>query len=173
MPGIVEKAMDKLGGLVGRHYKLFDYYGAADAERVVILMGSGVDVARDTVAHLNAHGEKVGVIAVRLYRPFSADAPARRRCLPHVKAVAMLDRTKEPGATGEPLYLDVVGALAQAVAARQARRHAARHRRPLRPVLEGLRSGPGQGRVSTNSRSPSPKNSFTVGINDDVTHHQP
>ena len=100
--------------LVGRQYHLFDYFGAPDAERVIVLMGSGAEVAEEAVAHLNAAGEKVGLVKVQLYRPFSiehfiAALPAS------VKTIAVLDRTKEPGSSGEPLYLDVVNALNEAM----------------------------------------------------------
>ncbi|MGE5251241.1 MAG: pyruvate:ferredoxin (flavodoxin) oxidoreductase, partial [Bacteroidota bacterium] len=112
-PGIVQKAMDRFAEVTGRRYNLFDYYGAPDAERVVILMGSGGETAEETVQFLTARGEKVGAIRVRLYRPFSFEDLSR--ALPKsVKSVAVLDRTKEPGASGEPLYLDVVAALAEA-----------------------------------------------------------
>ena len=109
-PTIVQNAMDKLARLVGRQYRLFDYVGAPDAERVIVLMGSGAETAEETVAYLAARGEKVGVLKVRLYRPFSAEhlvgaLPAT------VERIAVLDRTKEPGSIGEPLYLDVVAAL--------------------------------------------------------------
>ena len=114
-PGIVQGAMDRFAGLTGRHYRLFDYAGAADAERVIVLMGSGAETAQETVAHLTARGEKVGVLKVRLYRPF--DPRALLAALPGtVKALAVLDRTKEPGSDGEPLYKDVLAALAQAAA---------------------------------------------------------
>ncbi|MHB8166308.1 MAG: pyruvate:ferredoxin (flavodoxin) oxidoreductase, partial [Sulfuricella sp.] len=116
MPGIVQKAMDKFAGLTGRQYQLYEYVGAPDADRVAVLMGSGAEAVEEVVEHLNAHGEKVGVLKVRLYRPFAADellkaipATARR--------IAVLDRTKEPGADGEPLYKDVVTAFAEAYTA--------------------------------------------------------
>ena len=114
-PGLVQDAMDRFGELTGRRYKLFDYVGAADAERVVVLMGSGAETVHETVEHLNARGEKVGVLKVRLYRPF---APAALLdALPATaKSIAVLDRCKEPGADGEPLYKDVLTALAQASA---------------------------------------------------------
>ncbi len=109
-PDIVQKAMDKFASTVGRKYNLFDYVGAPDADRVIILMGSGAETAGETALYLNEHGEKVGVVKVRLYRPFSAKNLLN--ALPNtVKTVAILDRTKEPGAGGEPLYLDVVNAL--------------------------------------------------------------
>ncbi|MEW5769503.1 MAG: pyruvate:ferredoxin (flavodoxin) oxidoreductase [Pseudomonadota bacterium] len=114
-PGVVQAAFDRFGDLTGRRYRLFDYEGAADAERVIVLMGSGAETVGETVAHLTARGERVGVLKVRLYRPWSgADLLA---ALPEtVRAVAVLDRTKEPGADGEPLYKDVLGTLAQAAA---------------------------------------------------------
>src|SRR5512139_3295129 len=114
-PGIVQDAMDRFGELTGRRYRLFDYVGAADAERVVVLMGSGAETVHETVEHLNARGEKVGVLKVRLYRPFAATALLD--ALPRTaRSVAVLDRCKEPGAGGEPLYKDVLTALAQAAA---------------------------------------------------------
>ena len=108
--------MDRFAALTGRQYHLFDYDGAPDAERVVVMMGSGTETARATAAALNERGEQVGVLQVRLYRPFAADAFLA--ALPRsVRAIAVLEQTKEPGAPGEPLYLDVVNTLAQAVAA--------------------------------------------------------
>ncbi|MGI2906829.1 2-oxoacid:acceptor oxidoreductase family protein [Tolypothrix sp. VBCCA 56010] len=109
-PDIVQRLMDKLGASTGRHYQIFEYHGALDAERVIILMGSGCETVHETVDYLNARGEKVGVLKVRLYRPF--DATRFVLALPlSVKAIAVLDRTKEPGSAGEPLYLDVVAAI--------------------------------------------------------------
>jgi len=111
-PDIVQKAMDKFAKLVGRQYHLFDYAGAPDAERVVVLMGSGAEAAHETVDHLLAAGEKVGVLKVRLYRPFSVAHFVE--ALPQTaKAIAVLDRTKEPGAAGGPLYLDCVNAVVE------------------------------------------------------------
>ncbi len=167
-PAIVEAAMDQFADLTGRRYKLFDYFGAPDAERVVIAMGSGVDVMRETVADLTARGEKIGGIAVRLYRPFSIRhllAALPQSC----KAIAVLDRTKEPGAAGEPLYLDVVAALADAVA---------RGERKKLPRMIGGRYGlsskdfdPAQVKaVFDELKKADPKHGFTVGIVDDVTH---
>ena len=110
VPGIVQKVMDKFAKLTGRSYHLFDYVGAPDAERVVVVMASGGETAEATVHHLVDKGEKVGVIRVRLYRPF--DTAAFLKALPKtVKSIAVLDRTKEPGASGEPLYLDVTSTL--------------------------------------------------------------
>jgi pyruvate-ferredoxin/flavodoxin oxidoreductase len=109
-PGIVQAAMDRFAELTGRRYGLFDYVGAPDAERVVVMMGSGCEAAHEAVELLAARGEKVGLVKVRLYRPF--DAAAFLAALPKtVKSIAVLDRTKEPGAGGEPLHLDVVHAL--------------------------------------------------------------
>ena len=106
--------MGKVNAKLGTDYKLFNYYGAPDAERVIIAMGSICDVAEEVIDYMNAHGEKVGLVKVRLYRPFRrrqvCSRPSRRPC----KKIAVLDRTKEPGALGEPLYLDVVTALANA-----------------------------------------------------------
>ena len=161
-PGIVQEYMDRLAGLTGRSYHLFDYVGAEDAERVIVLMGSGADTAHEAVDHLVATGEKVGVLKVRLYRPFSVTHFAQ--ALPGtVKSIAVLDRTKEPGSAGEPLYLDVVNALAEA---------------DLDMEVIGGRYGlsskeftPGMVKaVFDELAKPAPKNHFTVGINDDVTH---
>ena len=165
-PQIVQDAMDRFGELTGRHYTLFDYVGAADAERVIVLMGSGAETVHETVEHLNAHGEKVGVLKVRLYRPFSGEALLA--ALPSgVKVIAVLDRCKEPGADGEPLYKDVVTALAQA---------AAEVKRTM-PRIIGGRYGlaskeftPGMVKaVFDEMESPAPKRQFTVGIHDDLT----
>ncbi|HEX9441033.1 MAG TPA: pyruvate:ferredoxin (flavodoxin) oxidoreductase, partial [Roseiflexaceae bacterium] len=112
-PAIVQQAMDRFATLTGRQYQLFDYAGAPDAERVIVVMGSGAETAEATVAHLVARGEKVGVVKVRLFRPFSVEH-FLRALPPTVRAIAVLDRTKEPGAIGEPLYQDVVTALAEA-----------------------------------------------------------
>jgi pyruvate-ferredoxin/flavodoxin oxidoreductase len=166
-PGIVQQTMDRFATLTGRHYHLFDYEGPADAERVLVLMGTGCETARTTAAALRARGEKVGVLQVRLYRPWSADAFLA--ALPDtVTAVAVLEQTKEPGATGEPLYLDVVTTLAQAAAAGMCRM----------PTVIGGRYGlsskdfnPSMAKsVFDELKQPKPRNSFTVGIEDDVTH---
>ncbi|MBZ0299085.1 MAG: pyruvate:ferredoxin (flavodoxin) oxidoreductase, partial [Anaerolineae bacterium] len=167
-PAIVQKAMDQFGALVGRQYHLFDYHGAADAERVVVLMGSGAEAALETIDYLNAHGEKVGMISVRLYRPFSAEhflaaLPAT------TKAIAVLDRTKEPGGAGEPLYLDCVNAIFESFAA---------GRLNQMPKVVGGRYGlsskefnPAMVKgVLDNLALDNPKNHFTVGIVDDVSH---
>lgn len=169
-PGIVQAAMDKFAQLTGRQYKLFEYSGAPDAERVIVLMGSGAETAESTAEYLASQGEKVGVIKVRLYRPFAVDAFVQA-LPPTVKAIAALDRTKEPGASGEPLYLDLVSAVVEAVADGKA---------PFAtmPRIIGGRYGlsskeftPGMVKsVFDELAKPQPKNHFTVGINDDVTH---
>ncbi|MBC7361318.1 MAG: pyruvate:ferredoxin (flavodoxin) oxidoreductase [Candidatus Aminicenantes bacterium] len=110
-PAIVQEYMDKVAKVTGRQYHLFDYFGAPDADKVIVIMGSGAETAEETINYLNKHGYKVGLVKVRLYRPFSAEA--LNAVIPQsVKKIAVLDRTKEPGAQGEPLYLDVVAALA-------------------------------------------------------------
>jgi pyruvate-ferredoxin/flavodoxin oxidoreductase len=167
-PDLVQAEMDRFAGVAGRAYHLVDYHGHSQAERVVVLMGSGAEVAHETVDWLLARGERVGVLKVRLFRPFPAEAFLA--ALPRtVKALAVLDRTKEPGAPGEPLYLDVVTTLAEA---RQAGSSAAM------PAVVGGRYGlsskefdPGMVcSVFENLSLPGPKNHFTVGIVDDVTH---
>src|ERR1041384_5012926 len=116
MPAIVQEMMDKFAAQTGRQYRLFDYVGAGEAERIIIMMGSGCETTEETVAALCARGEKVGLVKVRLYRPFSAEALLA--ALPKTtQAIAVLDRTKEPGATGEPLYQDVLTAIGESVIA--------------------------------------------------------
>ncbi len=169
-PDIVEKYMKRFKKLVGREYEIFQYFGAPDADRVVILMGSGTDTAQETVDFLTKQGEKVGVIKVRLYRPFSIKHLAG--ALPKtVKKIAVLDRTKEPGSLGEPLYLDVVSAVDEMFERGMA---------PFeeRPVIVGGRYGlsskefsPGMIKgVFDNLKAKEPKNHFTIGIYDDVTN---
>jgi pyruvate-ferredoxin/flavodoxin oxidoreductase len=115
-PGIVQEEMDRFAGITGRQYRLFDYVGAPDAEHIVVLMGSGVGAAREAIARLVAEGEKVGALIVRLYRPF--DSAAFLAAMPEtVRTISVLDRTKEPGATGEPMYQDVLTAVVEATAA--------------------------------------------------------
>ena len=170
MPGIVQKVMDKFAKLTGRQYHLYDYVGAPDAERVIMLMGSGADAAEETVDHLTAHGEKVGLVKVRLYRPFAADELLK--VIPvTTKRLAVLDRTKEPGADGEPLYKDVVTAIADAVGT-------GKSPFPAMPRVVGGRYGlsskeftPGMIKgVFDELKKEQPKNHFTVGIFDDLTH---
>jgi pyruvate-ferredoxin/flavodoxin oxidoreductase len=167
VPGIVQAQMDKFASLTGRQYHLFEYEGAPDAERIVILMGSGTETARATARALTAAGEKVGVLQVRLYRPFSAK-DFLAAIPPSVKAIAVLEETKEPGATGEPLYLDVVTTLAQA---------GSNGTKRALPKIIGGRYGisskdftpAGVKAVFDELLKPEPKNNFTIGINDDVT----
>ena len=160
-PAIVEEYMDKVNAKLGTDYKLFNYYGAPDADRVLVAMGSVCDAAEEVVDYLNANGEKVGLVKVRLYRPFVAEKLSE--AIPAtVKSIAVLDRTKEPGALGEPLYLDVVTALA-------------RTGRSI-PVYGG-RYGLGSKDVTpaslfatyANLNAAQPKQGFTIGIVDDVT----
>ena len=167
-PGIIQKAMDRFAGLTGRRYQLFRYTGHPEAERVVVAIGSGCEVLDETAAYLNGKGEKVGVLQVTLYRPWSADALLA--ALPKsVKSVAVLDRTKEPGSPAEPLYLDVVSGFAHAVAA---------GKWPAMPRLIGGRYGlsskdfdPAMAKaVFDELRKATPKHGFTVGIVDDVSH---
>ncbi|MGA2180846.1 MAG: pyruvate:ferredoxin (flavodoxin) oxidoreductase [Verrucomicrobiota bacterium] len=169
-PQIVQDAMDQFAKVVGRAYKLFDYVGAPDAERVIVLMGSGCEAAHETVDYLVKKGEKVGVLKVRLYRPFNACKFVE--ALPAgVKSIAVLDRTKEPGATGEPLYQDAVTALAEGLMNGIGKLK-------TMPKVVGGRYGlsskeftPAMVKaVFDNLKSKQPKNHFTVGITDDVSH---
>ncbi len=167
VPGTVQSVMDRFAALTGRAYHLFDYYGAPDAERVIVIMGSGAEAAEEAVDTLNHLGEKVGLLKVRLYRPF--DATAFISALPAtVKAIAVLDRCKEPGATGEPLYQDVLSVLAENTAAL-----------PFveKPIVIGGRYGlsskeftPAMVKgIYDELARPRPKNHFTIGIEDDVS----
>jgi pyruvate-ferredoxin/flavodoxin oxidoreductase len=161
-PGIVQKAMDKFASKVGRKYNLFDYVGAPDAERVIIMMCSGAETAGETALYLNEQGEKVAVIKVRLYRPFSNEHLLR--ALPNtVKTVAVLDRTKEPGAPGEPLYMDVVNAIFEGE--RQIKVIGGRYGLSSKEFTPAMVKS-----VFDEMLKPQPKNHFTVGINDDVSH---
>ncbi len=168
VPGIVQNAMDQLAGTSGRQYRLVDYFGKPEAESVIIAMGSAVSTVRQTVDWLNARGGNFGVLAVRLYRPFPVDAllgalPAT------VRRIAVLDRTKEPGSNGEPLYQDVISALARKLADGSLEKM---------PRVTGGRFGlsskeftPAMVRaVFDNLDGDAPSPVFTVGINDDVTH---
>jgi pyruvate-ferredoxin/flavodoxin oxidoreductase len=169
-PGLVQQAMDRFAALTGRRYRLFDYFGHPQAERVLVLMGSGAETAHETVAWLQERGERVGVLKVRLFRPFSpADLVA---ALPETtRVLGVLDRTKEPGAVGDPLYLDVVSAL-------QETRRAGLPRFAAEPAVVGGRYGlsskeftPGMVKaVFDELGRERPRNHFTVGIVDDVTH---
>ncbi len=161
IPGIVEKYMEVVSKITGREYKLFSYYGAEDAERVIICMGSVTEAAREAIDYMNVKGEKVGMVSVHLYRPFSVKhllAAVPKTC----KRIAVLDRTKEPGANGEPLYLDVKDAF---------------YNENDRPLIVGGRYGLGSCdttptmiiSVYENLALPQPKDHFTVGITDDVT----
>ncbi|MDP8246450.1 MAG: pyruvate:ferredoxin (flavodoxin) oxidoreductase [Candidatus Hinthialibacter antarcticus] len=169
-PDIVQKQMDKFAELTGRQYNLFDYVGAPDAENVIMLMGSGAEAAHEMVEHMNANGEKVGVLKVRLYRPFSMKHFVN--ALPKsVKNIAVLDRTKEPGAGGEPLYLDVVNALYEAVNDGVAPFSAIPKVICGRYGLSSKEFTPAMIKaVFENLASAKPKNHFTIGIIDDVTH---
>jgi pyruvate-ferredoxin/flavodoxin oxidoreductase len=168
-PQIVQAAMDRFASLTGRAYRLFDYAGAPDAERVLILMGSGAEAAHETVEHLIARGEKVGVLKVRLYRPFAMDALLT--ALPAtVKTIAVLDRTKEPGSPGEPLYLDVMAAVTESMAVPAPRFAAAPRVIGGRYGLSSKEFTPAMiAGVFAEMAKPAPKNHFTVGIVDDVT----
>ncbi len=167
-PGIVNDAMNDFAKLTGRKYELFEYSGAADAKHMIIIMGSGGETVAETVAALNASGEKTGVIQIRLFRPFSTEHLLL--ALPKtVESIAVLDRTKESGATGEPMYQDILSALVEALQ---------QHKIAKLPTLIGGRYG-----LSSKEFTPAmvkaiydelkketPKNHFTIGINDDVTH---
>ena len=176
-PEIVERMMKKFGEVTGRQYQLFDYVGAPDAERVIVMMGSGCEAAAEAVNALNATGEKIGLLKVRLYRPFSADHFIN--ALPSsVKTIAVLDRTKEPGAAGEPLYQDVITALYEACQ-KPARRQGLEVRAGDPPRVIGGRYGLGSKEftpamvkgVFDEMSKADPKNHFSVGIVDDVTHN--
>jgi pyruvate-ferredoxin/flavodoxin oxidoreductase len=170
VPGIVQETMDKFAAVAGRQYRLYEYYGPPDAERVLVLMGSGAETAQETVDWLSAQGEKVGLVKVRLFRPFVVESfveafPAS------VQAVAVLDRTKEPGAAGEPLYQDVVTAFAESLAADSA--PFARMPKTIggRYGLSSKEFTPAMAKaVFDELKKERPKNHFTVGIVDDVTH---
>ena len=159
MPAIVQEYMDKVNAKIGTNYKLFNYHGAEDAEHVIIAMGSVCETIDETVDYLLAKGEKVGVVKVRLYRPFSAKALIE--AIPEsVKVISVLDRTKEPGAQGEPLYLDVVAALKGT-------------------KFDGVKVNTGRYGLGSKDTTPAQivavynnteKERFTIGIVDDVTH---
>jgi pyruvate-ferredoxin/flavodoxin oxidoreductase len=169
-PQIVQNMMDRFAKIVGRQYHLFDYTGAPDAERVIVLMGSSAETAQETVEYLNARGEKLGIVKVHLFRPFSIEAFVN--ALPAtVKTVAVLDRTKEPGASGEPLYQDAVTAIAEAVAAGKAPFQAFPRIICGRYGLSSKEFTPAMVKaIFDEMAKPAPKNHFTIGIHDDVTH---
>ena len=161
-PTIVQNAMDKFAALVGRQYNLFDYVGAPDAERVIVIMGSGAEVVQETVEALSARGEKIGLLKVRLYRPFDIERfvttiPAG------AKSLAVLDRTKEPGATGEPLYCDVITALAET--GRSLKVIGGRYGLASKEFTPAMVKA-----VFDELSKANPKNHFTIGIQDDITH---
>jgi pyruvate-ferredoxin/flavodoxin oxidoreductase len=168
-PAIVQSEMDKFAKLVGRQYHLFDYFGAPDAERVVVVMGSGAETSEEVSRVLLQAGEKVGVVTVHLYRPFSIEAligalPATTRC------IAVLDRTKEPGAAGEPLYMDVVDAIAETQADGKSKFMTAPRIIGGRYGLSSKEFTPGMAKAVFDEMSQAdPKSHFTVGIQDDVT----
>ncbi len=168
-PGLVQKAMDEFAEICGRKYNLFDYVGAPDAEHVIIMMGSGAETMHETIEYLVDKGEKVGMIKIRLYRPFSIDH--FMKALPDtVRNIAVLDRTKEPGSIGEPLYIDVQAAIDEASANGTLTTK-------QRPLVYGGRYGLGSKEfnpahaksVIDNLKADKPKNHFTVAIEDDVS----
>ena len=169
-PGITQDVMDKFAARVGRQYHLFDYVGHPEAERVIVVMGSGAETVEETVAYLTARGEKVGVVKVRLYRPFSIRHFLST--LPKsVRTIAVLDRTKEPGAPGDPMYLDVVAALRQGKDLGITKFAAEPHVIGGRYGLASKEFTPAMVKaVFDEMTRPSPKAQFTVGIVDDVTH---
>ncbi len=169
-PGIVQRLFDKFAQLTGRQYNIYEYYGAPDAERVIVQMGSGVETTVETVDYLNTQGEKVGVLKVRLYRPFSAKHFAE--ALPDsVKSIAILDRMKDPGSAGEPMYVDCITALNEALTNGYGNITSM-------PKVVGGRYGLSSKEftptmvkaVFDNLAQNKPKNHFTVGINDDLSH---
>lgn len=169
-PQIVQNMMNRFAELTGRKYHLFDYCGAEDAERVIVIMGSGAETAEETARYLIKQGEKVGVLDVRLYQPFSFEHFLK--ALPStVKAIAVMDRTKEPGSAGEPLYMDVVTSLSEGLAPAQAkfskmpRIVGGRYGLASKEFTPAMVKG-----IFDELKKPAPRNHFTIGINDDVTH---
>jgi pyruvate-ferredoxin/flavodoxin oxidoreductase len=164
-PGVMQEVMDQFAQLTGRQYRLFEYHGAPNAERIIVLMGSGCDAVHETVDYLNSQGEQVGVLKVRLYRPF--DAQCLLEAIPSsVKAIAVLDRTKEPGSAGEPLYIDVVTAYMEHYSgATMPKIVGGRYGLSSKDFTPAMIKG-----VFDNLSTESPQNHFTIGINDDLTH---
>ena len=169
-PEIVQNAMDKFAGLTGRQYRLYDYSGAPDAEKVIVLMGSGAETVHETVEFLRKQNEKVGLLKVRLYRPF--DSQRLIEALPETtRKIAVLDRTKEPGSAGEPLYLDVLTAIAEAFGKGAEKFQAfpkiigGRYGLSSKEFTPAMVKG-----IYDELESNTPKNHFTIGINDDLTH---
>jgi pyruvate-ferredoxin/flavodoxin oxidoreductase len=154
--------MDRFSAHVGRHYRLFDYSGDPQADRVIAIMGSGGDTIAETVRPLNERGGRVGVLQVRLYRPFAADRLIAALTA-SVRAIAVLDRTKEPGSAGEPLYKDVVTAIHEAGVSTRivGGRYGLSSKEFTPPMVKA---------VFDNLTHATPKNHFTIGIDDDVTH---
>ena len=168
IPGKVQEIMDRLSATCGREYKIFEYHGAPDARQVMVIMGSGAEVAHETVDALNAAGEKVGVLKVRLFRPFSARHFVEA-LPPTVRTIGVLDRTKEPGAMGEPLYQDVITAIEETDDSGLLRYHpkvvGGRYGLSSKEFTPAMVKG-----VFDNLKKQAPKNHFTIGIKDDVTH---
>lgn len=168
-PDIVQKNMDKFAELTGRQYKLYEYFGAPDAEKIIIIMASGALTVKDTVDYLNTQGEKVGVLVVRLFRPFSIKnfmeaIPAS------VKTICVLDRTKEPGATGDPMYLDVVNAISEGMDNEFGVLKSKPQILAGRYGLSSKEFTPGMVKAVFDNTGMGAKNHFVVGINDDVNH---
>ena len=168
VPGIVQSVMDRFAAQTGRAYHLFDYYGAPGAQRVIVMMGSGAEAAEEAVDALNRQGEKLGLLKVRLYRPF--DASAFLKALPPtVRSIAVLDRCKEPGAAGEPLYQDIVTVLAEGAAslpfASAPKVIGGRYGLSSKEFTPAMVKG-----IFDELAKPSPKNHFTIGIDDDLSH---
>ncbi|HET7377948.1 MAG TPA: 2-oxoacid:acceptor oxidoreductase family protein, partial [Anaerolineae bacterium] len=171
IPSIVQATMDKFARLTGRQYHLFDYYGAPDADRVIVMIGSGAETAQETIDYLNAHGNKVGLIKVRLYRPFSIEhlmtaIPAS------VKSIAVLDRTKEPGSAGEPLYQDVVTAIMESSRPMPriiGGRYGLSSKEFTPAMVKAIYEELAKDKPNPN-KSGGARNHFTIGINDDVSH---
>lgn len=163
-PTIVQNVMDRFTTRTGRAYKLFDYFGAPDAERVIIMMGSGTGPVEETIEHLQSRGEKVGLLKVRLFRPF--DVRAFLKALPKTaSSIAILDRTKEPGGIGDPLYLDAIAALNESGSRHLARLIAGRYGLSSKEFTPAMAKT-----IFDELKKPTPKNHFTIGIRDDVTH---